>query len=197
MKKIKTLLIIMLLLILTSESYSQIGVKAGLNLANVSNGTSSIIGYQFGLSAEFPKTGMFSFETGAQISTMGYKLSGYYADYELNTVYFVIPLHAKAKFDVGGLKLYGILGPYLGMGLYGKEFSNGGEGSAITWGSNSEFKRMDMGLDIGAGVKIKAVQIGLTYSLGLVDINSYSGNGSSMKNRVLSISVGYMFGNKK
>lgn len=228
MRKLKTLLIFALMLAMTSEGYSQIfGVKGGLNLANMlvkdegKIDTKMITGFNLGATAEFPITEMFSFETGLQLSTKGTKRTinlsshnDYIYEYKAKLTYLDIPLTAKATFDVSGVKLYGVFGPYIGIGLGGQTYEDG-EGTKIKWGSyqgtdeldfddngnliydeSDDFKRLDYGLIIGAGVELKAIQIGLTYGLGLANISPDTSDGIKVSNRVLGISVGYRFGKK-
>lgn len=69
----------------------------------------------------------------------------------------------------------------------------------VVWGSDAEesdFKRLDFGLIMGAGVEIKAIQIGLSYDLGLANITPDTDNGNKVHNRILALSVAYKFGGK-
>ena len=125
---------------------------------------------------------------------------------KLNLIYLDIPLTAKASFDLGGARIYGVFGPYIGMGLSGKnkfEITAMGETETeeedIKLGSDEDeddVKRLDFGLTMGAGVEISSIQIGLSYGLGLANISPYTDGGSKISNRVLGISVGYKFGRK-
>ena len=140
---------------------------------------------------------------------------GYKADYdilinnisgnvksEMNFLYLDIPLTAKAAYDLGGAKIYGVLGPYLGIGLSGHaktELSDKGVTETheedVEWGDGKDGpKRLDYGLTIGAGVEINSFDIGISYGLGLANIADNSVNGMMVKHRVLGLSVGYKFG---
>lgn len=222
MKNLLKLLIVVIGFTMTTESYAQtFGVKAGLNLSNMlveddddtySDDFKVNPGFHVGATAEFPITELFSFETGLLLSTKGFKVSeeetfmGETVKYEskLNLIYLDIPLTAKASFDLGGARIYGVFGPYIGMGLSGKskfEITAMGETETdeedIKWGSDEDdFKRLDLGLTMGAGVEISSIQIGLSYGLGLANISTYTDGGSKISNRVLGISVGYKFGRK-
>lgn len=222
MKNLLKLLIVVIGFTMTTESYAQtFGVKAGLNLSNMlveddddtySDDFKVNPGFHVGATAEFPITELFSFETGLLLSTKGFKVSeeetfmGETVKYEskLNLIYLDIPLTAKASFDLGGARIYGVFGPYIGMGLSGKskfEITAMGETETdeedIKWGSDEDdFKRLDLGLTMGAGVEISSIQIGLSYGLGLANISTSTDGGSKISNRVLGISVGYKFGRK-
>ncbi len=204
-----------------NESFAQtFGVKAGLNLADMlmkdddetySEDFKMNPGFHLGLTAEFPLTDMVSFEPGLLLSTKGFKMSGeetfmgetFKYEGKMNLFYLDIPLTAKAYFDIEGTRIYGVFGPYLGMGLSGKsksEVTYNGEKETeeedIKWGSDEDddLKRLDFGLSVGAGFEIKSIQIGLSYNLGLANISTYTDEGFKINNRVLGISIGYKFG---
>ena len=221
---VKLFVIVIAFTMATDELIAQnFGIKAGLNLSNMlikddddtySDDFKMKPGFHIGATAEFQLTEMFSFETGLLLSTKGFKMSEeetymgetYKYESKLNLLYLDIPLTAKASFDLGGAKIYGAFGPYLGIGLSGKskhEETYDGETESeeedIEWGSDedeSNLKRLDFGLTMGAGVEINSIQIGLSYALGLANISPYTDGGSKINNRVLGLSVGYKFGGK-
>lgn len=224
MKNLVKLLVVVIAFTMTTEIFAQnFGIKGGLNLSNMlvkddddtySDDFKMKPGFHIGATAEFPLTGIFSFETGLLLSTKGSKMSEeetfmgetYKYESKLTLFYLDIPLSAKASFDLGGTKIYGVFGPYLSYGLSGKskyEETFDGETESdeedIKWGSDedeSDLKRLDFGLTMGAGVEINSIQIGLSYALGLANISPYTDGGSKINNRVLGLSVGYKFGGK-
>lgn len=225
MRNLTKLFIAVLIITMASESFAQrFAVVAGLNLSNMimkddddtySDEFKMRPGFHVGLTVQIPKTGLVSFETGLILSTKGFKVKeeetyqGEKYTYEgsINLYYIDIPLMAKFSFEVGEVTIFAAIGPYLGVGLSGKtktKYSYQGEeetdSEKIDWGSDAEndmLKRFDFGLSIGAGVVIiKAIQIGLSYDLGLANISSYSDDGTKINNRVFKVSVGYRFGGK-
>lgn len=214
MKNLFSLLVLALVLTMTAESFAQrFGVKGGLNLSNMlikdddktySDDFKMKPGIHIGVTAEFPMTEMLSFETGLLLSTKGFKLSreGYEGKMSLN--YLDIPLTGKASFDIESVKVYGVFGPYVGIGISGKsKFENTYEGETeidddiVVWGSDkeeSDFKRLDFGLTVGAGVELNAIQIGTSYNMGLANISPDTEDGRTNKNRVLQLSIAYKFG---
>jgi hypothetical protein len=222
MKNLTKFILVVIVFTITTKSFSQtFGVKGGLNLSNLlekdneetySTDYKMKPGFHVGATAEFPINDIFAFETGLLLSTKGFKYSDSGSDggYDwsesasANAYYLDIPLTGKGYFDLGSAKIYGVFGPYIGIGLSGKykyEYSyygeSGSESETIEWGNDSEndhLKRLDFGLTFGAGVEIKSVQIGLAYNLGLKNISADTGDGYKINNRVLAISLAYRFG---
>lgn len=225
MKNVTKLLIVALFFIWGAKSFAQpiFGIKAGLNMATMlekddddtySDDYKSLMGFHAGVTAEFPVNDMFAFETGLFVSNKGVKYEetmsedGITVDVtaKVALMYIDIPLTGKVYFDMGGAKIYGLLGPYVGMGLSGK-LKGEGEANGVSvdfstdveWGSDEEtdmFKRLDYGLAVGAGVQVKSIEVGLGYNMGLANISTYSENGYKANNRVLALSVAYKFGKK-
>lgn len=207
------LIIVAIVFGMTTKSYAQIfGVKAGLNLSKMmikggneiysdNNGMKS--GFHIGGTVEFPISEVFSLESGLQLSTKGFKSNGSILSVEYNEkwnlYYLDIPLTGKAFFDVtDDIKMFGIFGPYLGIGLSGKTevtVLSKTENRDVKWGSgeDKDFKRLDSGLIFGAGVEFNSIQVELAYNLGLANIVAYRTGNSEAKNRVLEISIAYKF----
>ena len=172
-------------------------------------------GFNIGAIAEFPILKYLTLETGVILNTRGYKNS--YEDNTFDTTiaiseshnlyYLDIPLSAKIPFSIKGLNFYGSLGGYGGMGLFGNTTTNVTYGSLsekeekdIEWGSDpvvDDYKSFDYGVSVGAGVILNSLQIGVSYNLGLANISPNSDNGDIMNNRVMGISVAYLFGSSK
>ena len=200
-----------LLTILSGTLFSQeLSVRAGLNLSNMvikddqetySDDFNMNTGFHLGAAVNFPFSDVFSIETGLLLSTKGYKIKGEDFTSKWNLMYLDIPLNAKASFELGDIKMYGLLGPYIGLGISGKN-SNKSEGEknseTINWGSdeNASFKRLDFGLTVGAGVEISSLQIGLQYGLGLANIAPSTDGGNQINNRLLTLALGYKIGSR-
>ena len=210
------LFIFILVVTLVSDSFAQtFGVKAGLNLSNQISKSNNYTfsddykmnpGFHIGATAEFTISHFISIETAMLITTKGYKMSIGDSTFEFkvnsNLFYLDIPLTAKVTFGVGAVEICGVFGPYLGIGLSGKdkiEQTIQGEtetfNETIKWGSDQEhdYRRLDFGLTMGVVVEINSIQIGLSYGLGLANISSYTFNGHDEYNRVIGLSVGYKF----
>ena len=214
---VKLFLIVIAIMMATDKLFSQeFGIKAGFNSSNmhvvddgsiVSEDFNMRTGFHIGATAEFPLTEIFSLETGLLLSSKGFieEVKDFNYKVIFNPLYLDIPVTVKASSYIGGTKVYGMFGSYIGIGLSGKikqEVSINGATTSeeidIEWGSDiasSNFKRMDFGLIIGAGVELNSIQIGLNYSLGLANISPQTN--VKIRNRVLGISVGYRFGKKR
>jgi len=190
------------IMVLSVNAQIRIGVKAGLNLANINGkdaGSPKINpSYNVGGFAEFGVTDNFALEAGLALSGKGAKETEENMTVTLSPLYLEIPINANLKIDLGAAKLLIFAGPYVGIGVGGKIKAEEGSQSAsqdITYGSDdaSMLKRIDVGLNFGAGIEISKIQIRAQYGLGLTNIAS---DGSDVKNAVIGISVGYMFGGK-
>ena len=215
MKNLIKPLIVFIMFLIASESFAQtFGINAGYNLSNLIYKEPPHYGNQFyvdefkmkpgfnaGVTVEFPTKDWFSIDMGLILSTKGCKTSHKGVTFNdkgtWNLVYLDIPLTAKTYFNARCAKIYGAFGPYIGIGLGGKwntiETNNSGTRS---FSSNAfdNLNKLDFGLTAGAGVSIYSFQIGLSYGFGLSNISSYSD--VIIRNRVLGISVGYVFGGK-
>lgn len=218
MKNLTKVLTIFLITLFCYQANAQtFGIKGGLNLAKVfekddgetySNDYSMNPGFHLGLTVDVPFNDFLSFEPGLVFTTKGMKYEeeemGFEIKAKANLYYLDIPLTIKASHDLGGgLKMFGAIGPYLGMGLDGKVKTTvkylgeeETEEEDLKWGNDKDeddLKRLDMGLTFGGGVEINSILIGISYDLGLSNISAYQDYGTTSKNRVLKFSAGYRF----
>ena len=182
-----------------ATSYAQLGIRAGLNLANISGDTedagdalSSITGLQFGLTYNLALSDKVSIRPGALYSVKGYGLEVFDTEAKIKFNYLEIPV--DIVFDVFDSEAFGIdvhAGPYLGYMLSAKGEANG-MSEDIDF-EDSDINRIDIGLNLGGTVNFSGVYVGLNYGLGLSNLNSGELE-DSVKNTNLSIIAGYMFG---
>ena len=212
-------LIVFISLFCLQSNAQTFGLKGGLNLANMlekddddtySNDYKMNPGFHIGATVDLPFNDFLSFESGLLLTTKGMtyedEIMGVDVSAKANLYYLDIPLTLKASYDLSdGLKMFGAVGPSVGVGLSGKmkvtaeyQGETETEEEDIKWGNdedNDDLKRLDLGLTFGGGVEINAIQIGISYDLGLSNISAYQDYGATSKNRVLKFSVGYRFGN--
>ena len=212
--KCKFFCFLFFMLSLATGMHAQLGIKAGINMANEINSFSesdikagfnstNLTGYQIGLVYQvMPKSTGFGVESGVLFSQKGSSFSdstdipnvikqGYK---ELN--YLEIPVNIRYRLSLGGVGLYGFGGVYLGYALNGKTVDETTE--AIQDETFSGFSdHTDYGYNIGAGVELfKKIQFGATWSQGLKNTTAqFAGLPTPTKatNRVYSINLVYLF----
>ncbi len=175
-----------------------IGIKGGLNLAkmrfeagNIDWDTNTLTSFQLGLVGEFEITSPIYFNTGLLFTQKGSKISVFGAITKIPVNFLEIPLNVAYKYDLGEAKIYGQAGPFIGIAVSGKTKS-GDDKDDIEFGSDDdEWKRLDAGLNFGAGVEIAALQFGINYGLGLA--NLANAEDAKIKTGVFSIIGAYFF----
>ncbi len=171
------------------------GVKAGLNVANVSNLDGEIkfdsrMAYHVGAMAEAILTERFSVQPEVLFSVQGVrkKEGGITATINLN--YVNVPVMAK-YYIIEGLSLE--VGPQVGF-LTTAEFKlEGAGGKSGTEDIKDELKKVDFGLNFGTSYNYQNFNLGVRYNLGLTDLSKEREEGDASKNGVFQISLGYFF----
>jgi len=181
-------------------SAQTVGIKGGINFANMSLSNDdfgvspkSIVGFHLGLVTDFKLQESLHFNTGILYSLKGFKMEieGESGTYKFN--FLEIPMNLAYKFHVSETSNFFIqAGPYLGYALSGKEEADG-ESNDLEFGKDN-WKRFDYGLGFGAGLELGSIVASLNYQLGLA--NLVDDPDVTVKNKVLQISLAYMFGKK-
>lgn len=167
---------------------TKFGVKAGLNLANLSgdvDNNSSRLSFQVGGFAEFKLSDKFAIQPELLYSAQGTKLDvGASEDVVLALDYINIPVMAK-YFATEKLSLE--VGPQIGF-LTSAKAKFDGESEDIKDG----LKSTDFGVNFGLGYNFtENISAGLRYNLGLSNIAD--DDNADLKNGVFALSVGYKF----
>lgn len=148
---------------------------------------------------------VFSIEPGLMFITKGFKANAAIAevpDYRLrfNTFYLDIPILAKFNWNPKeNFRIYGGVGPVIGVGLFGKLKVQGSVEQLGTQYPNlpradrsvdfgGEVDRMDVGLMFTTGLNISKARIGVFYNQG---IKSITNDMTTSRNRVFGVHVGY------
>ena len=221
MKTLGCSLVFLLLIFITFSTDAQkIGVKVGYSLSdmllkddgdNVSDELSAKSGFHFGPTIEFEMNDNFCIETALLFTTKGISVSesetfeniSFTTEAELNLFYVDIPVYAKAYIDAGNVKLYGMLGPYVGIGISGKSKMEGSIGPElyseeddISWGSDEDddLKRFETGIALGLGMNLNSFLFEVSTHMSLSNISPQSEYDMIAKNRLFLITVGYQFG---
>jgi len=210
-KLFKSLLV---LLFCSTAVFAQLGIKAGVNVADEINSFSqsdikagfnstNLTGYQIGLVYQaMPKKSGLGVEIGALLTQKGSTFSdstkivnvikqGYK---ELN--YLEVPFNIRYHLVLGLIGFYGFGGMYAGYALSGNtvdETTNTTRNTTF----NTLKDRMDYGYNFGGGVELfHKIQLGATLSRGLKNTSTAIvglPTPSKAANRVYSVNLVYLF----
>jgi hypothetical protein len=223
MKNLIKLLVVVILLTMSTGTFAQskfrFGAKAGLNLASMllkdndhdfSKDFKLKMGFNAGGIVEYSFTEKFVLESGLSFSMKGYKFDKDSLKYTFNLNYIEMPINAAYKISLGKFKIAIKAGPYFGYALSGKvksddkifmspdgDFKNELKINIGNDKDKDDIKPLEIGFNLGAGFEFNGMLFGAQYGLCLSNISPDTGNGSKIKNKVIGIYVGYLFGGKK
>lgn len=193
----KKTLLGLLLLVATGSAFSQetkFGLKAGVNFANqtvsaegASASFSSLTSFHFHGYADFGINPSFSLQPGVGLSGKGTKIN----DIKLSVMYLDIPVNAVAKFPVSTFGKFFIgAGPYAGIKLSEKATVDGEDYDDEEVG----YKSADFGVNFLGGLEVNnGLTFNVGYGFGLTNIAKEVEGDASLKNKVFTISVGFLF----
>lgn len=197
--KFKLIILVVLVVFAQVLNAQTFGIKGGVNLANMNISASgmsispkSIIGVHFGPVVDFKVKENLYFNTGLLYSLKGMKISsnGVSGSEKLN--YLEIPLNVAYKFSLNETSNFFVeAGPYLAYALSGKD-KTGSTTEDVVFGGADNNKRFDFGLGFGPGVQFGPMVASVNYQIGLVKV--VDGQDYKVTNKVLQLSVAYMFG---
>jgi len=197
MNKIKTTLLVALLIagasqLASAQAQFAVGIKGGLNFANVDVSKSaganydSRTGYHAGAFALI-KFGFIGIQPELIFSKQGSNYTVNTADYEANFDYINIPVMAKFYLPLG-LNLQA--GPQFGF-LSKAQLEQTISGVKTTSDVKNQSKNSDIAIGLGAGWDLPfGLTVDARYNIGVSKVNDDSGSGD-VKNRVFQLSVGY------
>jgi len=166
---------------------------------------------------------ILSLQPGVFYSTKGSKLrsgdkdnpASVYRTYTTRPSYIEVPINFVGKIPVGqDTRLFAGIGPYFAFGVAGKNKVSSSLGGVTTtsetnikWDDDTPFndgdanqgfdkyKRFDYGGQLMLGAEIHGLILSAQYGVGLAKINSGSSdsNNDKNKNRVFSLSAGFLF----
>jgi Outer membrane protein beta-barrel domain len=169
------------------------GVKAGVNIANVTySGSSapsslqSITDFNGGLFASIPLFSSCSLQPEVVYSGQGTSANVSSVTAKLNYDYLNVPVLFKYQHSTG---LFAETGPQVGFVLSAKEKADG-----QTTDVKSNSQSTDFSWAFGIGYQIKVINLGIDarYNLGLTDVNKDNSNGT-VKNSVFQFGLFYTF----
>ncbi len=225
--KIKLILLLAVLSV-TAIANSQVIFRGGVNLANVTitndgdiDNNKMITSFQIGIIGDLKIASSIYFQPGIVFTGKGSKTSAgkttdpNYFVATSNPYYIEIPANFIFKTPTGKIKFFAGAGPYLAIGIAGKNKVDGkflgiafSSDKKIKWSNDDPstldyeegsgygiMKRFDYGLNGTAGIEFSKSVISINYGFGLAKIQSGSNSSADDKNkhRVLSITVGFKF----
>lgn len=208
--------------ILSAQSQT---LRGGVNLANVTitndghvDDNSMLTSFQVGFTGDVKIAPFLSFQPGIIFTGKGSKTESgkstdaTYYKATTNPYYIEVPANFVFKTPSGPVKFFAGAGPYLAVGIAGKNKVDGKLlGSAfhseksIEWSSDDPstlgyeegagygiMKRFDYGLNGTAGIETKNIVFGANYGFGLAKLQSGTNSRADDKNkhRVLSFTIG-------
>lgn len=205
MKKI-TLLI--LVLAFSYSAFSQIGVRAGINLASFNYSADdetqdlfkfkSNLGFQAGIDYEMNLGGSLFFNPAVLYSQKGSKLEFDILDEVIEGKfvhnYIEVPLDFVYKFGSDDMQFGVFAGPYIGYFLGGYNEGDGEEKETYTKEDIEDgFNRLDYGVELGLGFYLSSINVRAYYSLGLANVMKLEEGDPdvSWKNKGIGLTVGY------
>ncbi|HRA73652.1 MAG TPA: porin family protein [Flavobacterium sp.] len=179
----------------TYAQKAQFGAKVALNVANITGDVenpSSFIGWQIGGYAEFKISEKFTIQPELMYSAQGGKESNYEEEFITKLGYINIPIMVK-YFLAKSFSLEA--GPQIGFLTRAKAELESSAGETFEVYIKDDVESIDFGFNLGAGYDFtEKFSAGLRYNFGLYDIaKDIYGERFDVKNRVLSLSVGYKF----
>jgi hypothetical protein len=211
-KTISSLFILVSLLPVTLSAQNMskwsFGVEFGLNYSNSSEDTSPLqkecpILPRIGVSLEYNLFESWYVQSGIEYSMKGLKSSGetefLKASVELDQQVIQMPILLNYKFALNKFKIVPGAGIYYSYGVGGKTKAigqvNGNEIDITKTTFGNILKHQDMGLIFKLSSQLDHFLLNLSYEYGLKNIGIANVLGAPLdyKNRVASISVGYLF----
>lgn len=217
MKTKHYMLVFTLGVVFTTARAQQFTLKGGLNVFHTlyeradwpaeftNTASSSLLGFNGGATFGYLFTDHFSLESGLVYMQKGgthditFNFFGLTSKVtqDFNFHYVDIPLQAKYRFGNGDVRFFLGLGPYIGIGLWGKvkstsEFMGNSESETKNLSFGTDFELLELGLCGGGGIEYNNFLLGLNYSYGLNDLDRSASDNDIFKNRVFSVSLGYI-----
>jgi hypothetical protein len=181
-----------------TQAQIRVGVKAGTNLSSQYRsdvGGSELFslhafkGFHVGLVAETKLLKNVYVQPQLLFTHKGARLNNFEGTYtRVKQNYIDLPLNLVYKIPVSFGKLFAGAGPVIGYGFGGKIEQNGQ--SQKLYATNN-WKHLDVSANATAGIELNNGLFGsVSYQRGMKDI--YKGD-MNVKNRSVSVSIGYMF----
>jgi hypothetical protein len=162
-----------------------------MHVNNESVVTDGTTGIHFGLLLPIDIVNHFSVQPGVLFSSKG---STYFidtVDINISPIYMEIPVNMVFDIGTDAFSVTLLAGTYFSCGVGGNKIESGGEAKKIFYGSgeSKDLKLFDLGLNVGAGIKIKGFLISARYGYGLTNVFPDDSSDTVLSNRVISVSL--------
>jgi len=160
-----------------------------MHVNNESVATDGATGIHFGLLLPFTIVDHFSVQPGVLFSSKGSTYIIDTVDISISPIYLEIPVNLLLDIGTDAFSVTLLAGAYFSCGVGGNKIESGGEAKEIFYGSgeSKDLKLIDLGLNIGAGIKIKGFLISARYGYGLTDLFPDDSSDIALNNRVIGI----------
>lgn len=214
MKKIfLSLAALVLAVSLNAQNYERsiFGVRAGVNVSTMNIGLDvsslnlnirpeSYVGFNAGMNYQqlLLKSAPLYFETGLGVSLSGFAME----EMDCSLWYLQLPVMLSYKFFDHDFAFYPSAGLVYSFGVAGSvNYTSGGTttSESVFTGDSQAFHRSDLGVRIGVNAEWKRIYLGVSYTIGVLDIakttEAAAGStvGTSADSRVLAVTLGYNF----
>jgi outer membrane protein with beta-barrel domain len=204
----KAIILVVLLVAFATPAAAQtdpiFGAKVGINFATLSfdpedpeEVTETRTAFTVGALMIFPMNARFAFQPEVLYSSQGAKGESEGIDAQIKLDYINIPLLANINLSGGDYPISLLVGPQLGFRTSAK-FKVEEAGTELEEDVKDQIESFDFGLVTGVSATIRNFLIDARYTWGLSNISKLSINPleedeQEAKNRVFTISVGYLF----
>jgi len=201
MKKLLFTTVAILMLGMFNQASAQFGVRAGLNLANLSTNDDdtdleSKTGFHVGVFYEHMLNESLYIRPGALFSTKGAQISEDFGGTTFTSSgsfkYIEVPIDIVYKIPAGSNSFNINAGPYIGLLMSAKSKFDDGTNTEED-DIKDETKGIDFGINIGVEYQFGQIGIGAGYGLGLTNIQDFEGSEDTAKNTNLNFYVAYRF----
>ncbi len=190
----------------SDDSRVRYGVKAGVTFADVTLSsapgvtTSSVTSFYVGGIVDIPVASVLSVQPGLMLVGKGAELSfpSIYSQKQ-TPFYLEVPVNLVAKFEAGPGKIFVGAGPYVSLGVFGKNkitsssLGNSNDNLKFGNGDDDDLRSIDFGLNFLLGYQLtNGLSVNGGYGLGLVNTQP-SASSLTVKNSVFSVGLGFAF----
>ena len=206
MKKMSVFLVVLLALciVLPAKAQTNLGVLAGLNLANVSvdpepegMDLTNRTAFGFGGVLEVGLNESVALRFEPMYLQKGVETAIGEVDIEFNLAYLEVPVMLKYAFGTGDTKPYIMAGPTIGFNLSAKQKISAGSESDEE-DIKDDISSTDFGLGFGGGVNFhtgnNSIFVEVRYNIGLTNVNDNSDDpDTEIKTKGIQIFTGIIF----